>query len=166
MKAVCISACEVERLGIVTPGEEVELPDALAKDRRINQHFVIDRQSIVDKRAKLPDYARSDRERRERFERSLLNETEWMKAINLVIDSGRDVPPEILESGRLANDERISRLVNLWIEDFGNVFPTDQMDPGGNSQVDNPSGAKTDRKETPGEGKAGNGAEDDLFGEK
>lgn len=190
MKAVCISACEVDRLGIVTPGEEVELPDALAKDGRINQHFVIDRKSIADPEAMLPDYEKSDEDRRKEFERSLQNETDWMKALDVVIDSGREVPAEILEKGRLTDGERISRLVDLWIEDFGHVFPTDMKgdgDPKGrknkgrsgnrNRNLDGdgpkgPKGAPGDRgkpteEADPGEGDdTGNtdGRTDDLFG--
>lgn len=128
MKAICVSACEVDRIGIVQPGEEVELPDGLANDKRINLHFVIDKGTIKNPAAKVPDAEQEDAIRRENFEKSLLNATEWMKALNIIIDSGREVPPELMEDGRLTNEERIAMLTDLWIEDFGYTFPTDPTD--------------------------------------
>lgn len=124
MKAVCISACEVDGVGIVTPGEEVELPDALANDKRINLHFVLDRETIKDPNAALPDVDKENAARRKKFEESLREEDEWMKALNVIIDSGREVPEDVLDKDA-DNDKKIKKLVDLWIEDFGYVFPTD-----------------------------------------
>lgn len=191
MKAVCISACEVDGIGIVTQGEEVELPDALAKDGRINQHFVIDRTTIKDPDAELPDIDKENAVRRKRFEESLQDDSYWMKALNVVIDSGREVNEEILDKDA-DKDKKIKKLVDLWIEDFGYVFPTDpnedeedEDDPKGkknrsrsknrNRNLDGekgPKGTPGDRgkpteEAKPGEGNAAGNKEsqtDDLFG--
>lgn len=139
MKAVCISACEVDGVGIVTPGEEVELPDALAGDKRINIHFVVDRATIKDPNAALPDIDKENAARRKRFEESLQDESNWMKALNVVIDSGREVNEEILDKDA-DKDKKIKKLVDLWIEDFGYVFPSDPNED--EEDGDDPKGKK------------------------
>ena len=140
MKAVCISACEVDGVGIVTPGEEVELPDALASDKRINIHFVVDRETIKDPNAALPDIDKENAARRKKFEESLQNESEWMKALNVVIDSGREVPEDVLDKDA-DKDKKIKKLVDLWIEDFGYVFPSDPNED--EEDGDDPKGKKS-----------------------
>lgn len=140
MKAVCVSACEVDGIGIVTPGEEVELPDALASDKRINIHFVVDRATIKDPNAALPDIDKENAARRKKFEESLQDEFEWMNALNVVIDSGREVPEDILDK-ETDKDNKIKKLVDLWIEDFGYVFPTDPNEDEENE--DDPKGKKS-----------------------
>ena len=183
MKAVCVSACEVDGIGIVTAGEEVELPDALYKDGRINQHFVIDRETINNPEEKLPDIDKENAVRRKRFEESLQDEDEWMKALNVIIDSGREVPEDILDR-ETDKDKKIKKLVDLWIEDFGFVFPSDPKedvedgdDPKGKKSRSrnknrnrSPDGRPADEAQSSeGEGDdAGNkdSQEDDLFGGK
>lgn len=127
MKAVCISACEVDGLGIVWPGQHVELHDGYALDERINQHFVIDKKSIKDPDAKVPDFNGEMDGRREAFKSSLANETEWLKALNALIDTGATVPAEVSDrtDATLTDEERRERLVELWTDSFGWKFPTD-----------------------------------------
>lgn len=124
MKAVCISACEID-IGIVTPGEEVELPDGLANNERINQHFVIDRSTIKNPNAPVPDPEKDAKARRDKFTKSLVNESQILEAVMLLTDRGIDLPSEIVESGIITDEERISRIVEMWIDEFGYNFPTD-----------------------------------------
>ena len=185
MKAVCISACEIDKIGIVTPGEEVELPDAYANDVRVNQHFVIDRATVKNPDAKLPDYEKEDCARRERFEKSLQDNSKWLDALNRLVDEGVELPAEVLEDGRLTDQERIRKLVDLWIDDFGYEFPTDPKPPkqkgdkekgskkprdkkGNEDQGSDGEGTgEPDQKDPKGKGAAGEGNQDeDLFGQK
>lgn len=181
MKAVCISACEIDKIGIVTPGEEIELHDAYANDARINQHFVIDRATIKNPDAKLPDYEKKDSVRREKFEKSLQDESKWLDALNRLVDEGVEVPAEVLERGRLTDQERISKLVDLWVDDFGYEFPTDPKPQQPKGDKDKQGKEKPKDKNKPsGQGSDGEGNgdsdpkgqssvtgdPDDLFGNK
>lgn len=125
MKATCISACQVEGLGIVTPGETVELDDGYAGDARIRQHFVIDEKTVRNAGAKPPDLSKERAARRVAFAKSLVDETQWIAAMNRLVDDGVELPAEILESGVVPDAERIERLVAKWTENYGYVFPTD-----------------------------------------
>lgn len=128
MKAICISACQVEGCGIVTPGEEVELSDGLANDERINTHFVIDKTTIKNANAAAPDFEKEAQARKKKFADSLVNESKLLEAIMLITDNGMDLPPELLESGQVTDEERIERIVGYWVDEFGYKFPTDPKD--------------------------------------
>ena len=127
MKAICISACEVDGFGIVTPGEEIELADGYSKDERIKLHFVLDPTTIKNPDAPIPDFNADKKACRERFAKSLYNETEWWKAVNKLIDGGATIPNEVLDRSdtSLTSEERVERLVELWTESYGWAFPTD-----------------------------------------
>lgn len=127
MKAICTSACEIEGIGIVTQGEEVELHDGYANDPRINQHFVIDRSTIKDQNAKVPDFEAEKEACLERFKKSLYNETDWWKAVNKLIDDGATIPNEVLQrdDATLTNEERVEKLAQIWTDSYGWDFPTD-----------------------------------------
>ena len=157
MKAVCISACEIDKFGIVTQGEEVELPDAYANDVRIKQHFVIDRATIKNPDAKLPDYEKEDSARREKFEKSLQDESKWLDALNRLIDEGVELPAEVIESGRLTDQERIKKLVDLWIDDFGYEFPTDPKPQKPKGDKDKGNKKPKDKKGNEDQGSGGEG---------
>ena len=167
MKAVCISACEIDKIGIVTPGEEIELHDAYANDVRIKQHFVIDRATIKNPDAKIPDYEKEDSARREQFEKSLQDESKWLDALNRLIDEGVELPAEVIESGRLTDQERIKKLVNLWIDDFGYEFPTDPKPPKQKGDKEKGNNKPKDKNKPNGQGSDGEGnGEDDSLGPK
>lgn len=127
MKAICISACEVDGFGIVTPGEEIELADGYAKDERIRLHFVIDQKTVKDPNAKIPDFDADKDACRERFKKSLYNETDWWKAVNKLMDEGAAIPDEILDrnDATLTDEERVERLAAIWTDSYGWSFPTD-----------------------------------------
>lgn len=127
MKAICISACEVDGFGIVTPGEEIELADGYAKDERIKLHFVIDQKTVRDPNAKIPDFDADKDACRERFKKSLYNETDWWKAVNKLMDEGAAIPDEILDrnDATLTDEERVERLAAIWTDSYGWAFPTD-----------------------------------------
>ena len=127
MKAICISACEVDGFGIVTPGEAIELADGYSKDERIKLHFVLDPTTIKNPDAPIPDFNADKKACRERFAKSLYNETEWWKAVNKLIDGGATIPNEVLDRSdtSLTSEERVERLVELWTESYGWAFPTD-----------------------------------------
>lgn len=179
MKAVCVTACEVDGLGIVTPGETVELHDGLADDVRINLHFVIDRSTVKNAGEKVPDYKKLDEERLEAFRRSLVNQTDMTKALNVLIDEGIELPADVIESGLVTDVERIRRIGEIWIENFGYTFPTDPKDDpktpaekkgaarnrgAGKTPAGRPAGAKG---EGDGDGEPGEAAADgDLFSRK
>ncbi len=127
MKAICISACEVDGLGIVMPGEEVELADGYARDERINLHFVVDRTSVKDPDAKVPDFDADKDACRERFKKSLYNETDWWRAVNKLVDDGATIPGEVSDrrDASLTDEERVERLATIWTDSYGWTFPTD-----------------------------------------
>lgn len=131
MKAICITACEVDGFGIVTPGEEIELADGYAKDFRIRTHFVIDEASVKNPDAPVPDFEKEADARLEAFKRSLVNETEWMKAINRLIDDGATIPAEVSDKTdpKYTDEQRIAKLAELWCDSFGWKFPTDKEEP-------------------------------------
>lgn len=161
MKAICISACEVDGFGIVTPGEEIELADGYSKDERIKLHFVLDKKTIKNPDAPIPDFNADKKACRERFAKSLYNETEWWKAVNKLIDGGATIPNEVLDSNdtSLTSEERVERLVELWTESYGWAFPTDP-------QLKPDKGPKDKANTPPPRNKKGEQAEekrDDLF---
>jgi len=146
MKAICISACEVDGLGIVTPGEEIELADGYAKDERIKIHFVIDQKTIKDPNAAIPDFNADKDACRERFKKSLYNETDWWKAVNKLVDEGATVPNEILDRNdtSLTEEERVERLTVIWTDSYGWKFPTDPQPEhkGAKDKSDTPTKSK------------------------
>lgn len=133
MKAICISACQVDRLGIVTEGEEVELPDSYAKDPRIQQHFSILKNTIKNVNAKsVPSYEEELEARRTKFAKTLVDQSAYVKAVERLADDGYTIPDELAaEAGTTSaeaidDEERIKGLIELWIEAYGWDFPTDE----------------------------------------
>lgn len=166
MKAICISACEVDGIGIVTPGEEIELADGYAKNERIKAHFVIDQATIRDPDAKIPDFNADKEACLERFRKSLYNETDWWKAVNKLIDDGATIPNEVLrrDDATLTNDERTERLAQIWTDSYGWTFPTDPQ-----PKKEAPRGDGADETDTRRGKKAKaepRNADDDLFDRK
>ena len=178
MKAICVSACEVDGFGIVTAGEEVELPDGYAKDERINVHFVIDQNSIKDPNATIPDFESEQKQRFERFRKSLLNETDWWKAVNKLMNDGATLPNEVVDrkDPTLTEEQRTTKLAEFWTESFGWKFPTDpepeqKKDKKSKGQKQKGSHEKEDAscekdKGAKGEGTAEKPEAEDLFGER
>ena len=168
MKAICTSACEVDGIGIVTQGEEIELHDGYANDPRINQHFVIDRSTIKDEKAKVPDFDAEKEACLDRFKKSLYNETDWWKAVNKLIDDGVTIPNEVLQrdDATLTNDERVERLAQIWTDSYGWAFPTDPKPKAkkqkGKEEQGSEGGQKDKDKKKP---KPTKQEPEDLFGE-
>ena len=126
MKATCISACQIAGMGIIRPGETVELADGFYNDERIRTHFVISETSVKNRKAKPPDLMAEADARRNRFAESLKNHTAQIKALNELLDHGCEIPREILEDEDAPDDDkRISKIVELWCDNFGYRFPTD-----------------------------------------
>lgn len=144
MKAICTSACEIAGFGIVQPGEEVELADGFYNDARIRMHFHIVESSVRNKNAKPPDLMADADARRERFAKSLVDHTAQVVALNKIMDFGAEIPRELAETdreGALTEPERIAKIVELWCDNFGYDFPTDEKKPQGDEAdgVDKPA---------------------------
>ena len=129
MKAICISACEIPGVGIVQAGDEVKLHDGFYNDPRIRTHFHIVESSVKDKNAKPPDMMAEADARRERFAKSLADHTAQIIALNKLVDAGVELPRELAEpDGEDAptEQERVAKIVELWCDNFGYEFPTDE----------------------------------------
>ena len=81
--------------------------------------------------APVPDFEKEADARLEAFKRSLVNETEWMKAINRLIDDGATIPAEVSDKTdpKYTDEQRIAKLAELWCDSFGWKFPTDKEEP-------------------------------------
>lgn len=139
MKAICTSACQIAGLGIVQAGEEIELSDGFYNDERIRAHFHIVESSVRDKNAKPPDLMADADARREKFAKSLVDHTAQIIALNKIMDSGAEIPREIIETDREdapTESERIAKIVELWCDNFGYDFPTDEVRGAGAANQD------------------------------
>ena len=126
MIATCISACQIEGMGIIRPGETVEMDDGFHTDERIRLHFVIDKASIKNKKAKKPDLVAQAEERRRQFEKSLAEYSMRIRCLNDLRDFGADIPREILDGEKFTEEEMARKLAEIWVENFGYEFPTDE----------------------------------------
>ena len=129
MKAICISACEIPGVGIVQAGDEVKLHDGFYNDQRIRTHFHIVESSVKDKNAKPPDMMAEADARRERFAKSLADHTAQIVALNKLVDAGVELPRELAEPDEddaPTEQERVAKIVELWCDNFGYAFPTDE----------------------------------------
>lgn len=169
MKAICISACEIAGIGIVQPGEEIELHDGFFNDARVRTHFSIEESTVKNKNAKPPDMMALADARREKFAQYLCDHSAQIAALNKLRDFGADIPREIVETdGENAptEPERIAKIVELWCDNFGYAFPTDpkpakkqakkpatrdkagkpqQKESGGDAEPDGDEGAQPDK---------------------
>lgn len=169
MKATCISACEIPGVGIVRAGEEIELADGFYNDARIRTHFSIAEATVKDKNAKPPDMLAAADARRERFAKSLIDHTARIKALNALADFGAELPRELLETDREdapTEAEQVEKIVQLWCDNFGYDFPTDEKKKPKGKQGRKNQGKREepdDGREPPDEGEPGGGAQQSLF---
>jgi cell pole-organizing protein PopZ len=176
MKAICISACEIPGVGIVQAGDEVKLHDGFYNDPRIRTHFHIVESSVKDKNAKPPDMMAEADARRERFAKSLADHTAQIIALNKLGDAGGELPRELAEpDGEDAptEQERVAKIVELWCDNFGYEFPTDERKrpQGEEKPAKKPGKGKKERPPESGEeaqagGEKGEGESEDGFAEK
>ena len=166
MKATCISACEIAGMGIIRPGEEIELDDGFFNDERIRMHFTIAESTVKDRNAKAPDLMAELDGRRRRFADSLVDHTKRIVALNRIVDSGMELPRELADpTGEDAptEGEQIAKIVELWCDAFGYEFPTDGERGTGNGERETEKPQKKPgkgKKEKPPEGeKPGEGGE-------
>lgn len=172
MKAICISACEIPGVGIVQAGDEVKLHDGFYNDPRIRTHFHIVESSVKDKKAKPPDMMAEADARRERFAKSLADHTAQIIALNKLVDAGVELPRELAEpDGEDAptEQERVAKIVELWCDNFGYAFPTDERKKPAKGKKEKPpdgekgEGEAEDKPAGKDEGKGAEDAQQTLF---
>lgn len=161
MKATCISACEIAGIGIIDAGETVELHDGFFNDPRVRMHFSIEESTVKDRNAQPPDMMAQADARRERFAKHLCDHTARVRALNALRDFGADIPREIVETDSEdapTEPERIAKIVELWCDNFGYDFPTDEKKQEKRGERGE-KGEKPDKKPDKGKGKKGRPSE-------